>query len=171
MRPRRCAHLARTRPGCSGSSTAPTAPGASAQPVLLGERTSRSDCLSGEFFGVGREAASVPARTHRSGTGDLGPARRKIHRQSGTPAPPSPEANKAKAALTRCRGTSQDGSPLHRRPGTKGRLSPSGVPRRRFFFLIRSSKTKRRHECRDGVAIFTVPVRDARTKSAPWPDR
>ena len=172
MRPRRRADSARASSGCTGSSTAPSPSGTPTQPVLPGQRTNRSGCLPGDVLGLGCEIASVPERTYRSSPRDLGPAGREIRRQSGTPAPPSPGANKAKAAIEHRRGTSQDRGSIRRRPGTAGRISPSGVPRRRFFVLTcGSSKTKRRHGDRDGVGIFTVPGRDVRTKSGPWRDR
>ena len=149
MRPRRRADCACARFGCPGSSTAPTVAGTVTQPVLPGKRAVRSDCLSGEFLGLGHEAASSPERNPRSSPLDIGPAGRKIRRQSGTPASPSPEANKAKAALHRRSRSLKGRGAIRRRPRTQGRVSPLGVPRRQIVFLIRTVK-HRRHDWRDG---------------------
>ena len=174
MRPSRGADSSRASNGCPGSSTTPTVAGTSAQPLLPGKRTGRSDCLSGEFFGVGRETASLSERTHCPSPRNLGPAGRKICRQSGTPAPPSPRSNKAKAPFScRC-GTSQDSSTIPRRPRTASRIPEFGVPRRKILVLNRNNNRNLidcRHAVRDGGRNFTLPGLDARTKSAPWPDR
>ena len=179
MRPRRCAGCPRARAGCTGSSTAPTASGSAASAMLPGERAIRSDCFSGNVLGVGGEAASVPERIDRPGPRDLGPARREVCRQSGTPASPSPRSNKAKAAFYGRCGTSKDSGSFPTRPRVAGGLSSSGVPRREIFFRIGTVIIEEYFITAafvpDGVQALhesaTLPGRDARTKSAPWPDR
>src|SRR5512141_254986 len=91
------------------------------------------------------------------------------------PCPPVPEVKQGESLfLQPLRNISRQRHDPSPTPNC-GPSSSSWLPSPKILLLENRNSNRKlnhhRHGVRDGCRIFTSPVRDERTKSAPWPDR